>query len=474
MLSDLTPSESPAATTPREAAVSRSAARGMARVVPKSSRITQHGGAGASGPVSANATTRRITSLDGLRGVAAFVVVLHHLSLVARPELPAAAWRILTQTPLEFLVAGREAVLVFFVLSGLAVALPALKPGFSWVAYYPARLLRLYLPVIAAVLFASALIVLVPRDRSTMTEGSWMHRAQAVDLTPWNVLSEMLLLRRTYKIDNVLWSLRWELFFSLLLPLFVWVALRAARRWSIVVLVLAAAASVAGRVFEHGALTYYPLFLAGTVIAVNLGGLREIAERHRMLAPTLGSVAVMFLLASWVLRPLVPASSVGGRVLTGLAGVGAMALVALVIVSPWVIRMLDVRPVQWLGRISFSLYLVHVPLIATLTYMLGQDRWILVGVLAIPLSLAVSALFYQVVEKPFHRVSRRAGRGADVLVRRNRLTIRHRARRAFGVASRRRVDASTRPGPAPVPKQPVSRQVPPEVPSPRGGSRARH
>ncbi|MDA4895261.1 acyltransferase family protein, partial [Streptomyces sp. MS2A] len=112
---------------------------------------------------SGRTTQGRITGLDGLRGVAALVVLLYHASLVARPWLDPAAWTTLTETPLKLLLAGTESVLIFFVLSGIVVALPALRGGFDWARYYPARLLRLYVPVAAALLFAAALIVLLPR-----------------------------------------------------------------------------------------------------------------------------------------------------------------------------------------------------------------------------------------------------------------------------------------------------------------------
>ncbi|HEV7949025.1 MAG TPA: acyltransferase family protein, partial [Glaciihabitans sp.] len=74
-----------------------------------------------SSPGSAPAT--RLNSLDGLRGIAALVVVFYHLSLVARPFLDTGhtgdVWWWLTETPLKVFTLGTESVLVFFVLSGV-------------------------------------------------------------------------------------------------------------------------------------------------------------------------------------------------------------------------------------------------------------------------------------------------------------------------------------------------------------------
>jgi peptidoglycan/LPS O-acetylase OafA/YrhL len=114
----------------------------------------------------------RMASLDGLRGLAALVVVVQHCALTLpslanqylAPNAASPAWW-LTYTPAYLAWAGREAVLVFFVLSGLVLALPRLSGRRSdgWSSYYRKRLLRLYLPVLAAVALTALVLVLVPR-----------------------------------------------------------------------------------------------------------------------------------------------------------------------------------------------------------------------------------------------------------------------------------------------------------------------
>lgn len=355
-----------------------------------------------------SSVTPRMRSLDGLRGAAALAVVFHHLSLVARPALSSDTWAALTRTPLKLFFPGTESVLVFFVLSGLVVALPALRDGFSWRGYYPARILRLYLPVFGALLFSAALILLFPRDPSTMPAGSWMERAQATAVTPWSLFSEASLARRSYTIDNVLWSLRWELLFSLLLPLFVWLAIRAAR-YAFLLAGACVAASALGRVLGIDALVYFPLFLAGSLFATRL---TELGDRSRpgsrWRLPLLGALGGILLIASWLSRSFEPPQMLQ-RTLWGLAGAGAALLVVAAVRWPAMRDVLEIRPVQWLGRISFSLYLTHVPIIATMAYLFGPDRWWAACLLSIPLSLAVAVLFQHWVEAPSHRLARAAG-----------------------------------------------------------------
>ncbi|MDQ4212592.1 acyltransferase [Microbacterium capsulatum] len=373
----------------------------------------------------------RITSLDGLRGLAAVIVLLHHTSLVARPWLDPAGWAVLTQSPLTLLLAGSEAVLVFFVLSGAVVALPALRPGFSWSRYYPARLVRLHVPVIVALGAATLLIRLIRRDPSTMPQGSWMQDAQAANASAGDLLSQMSLLRAGYPIDNVLWSLRWELFFSLLLPVFVWVALRV-RRAALPMAALAVLAMFVGRSTGTAALTYLPVFLLGTLIAARMPGIRALAERPRVrrLLPGIALLAAVMLIAGRLAEPLTR-GTIADDLLWALSGVGAALLVLLAIAWPGGRRPLEARPMQWLGRVSFSLYLVHAPILATLGYLLGAERWWLACLIGVPLSIGAAAAFHAIVEAPAQQVARRFGDGCAA---------------ALG-ALRERVTAPARPSP---------------------------
>ncbi|MBS1672384.1 MAG: acyltransferase [Actinobacteria bacterium] len=351
----------------------------------------------------------RIGSLDGLRGLAAVVVLLHHASLIAQPWIDPAAWTLLTQSPVKLLFAGSEAVMVFFVLSGLVVALPALRPGFSWARYFPARLFRLYIPVIAALGGAALLVRVIPRDRSTMPEDSWMQDTHATTASASDMLSQMSLLRAGYPLDNVLWSLRWELLFSLLLPLYIWVALRV-RRFSVPVAVLTILLLFAGRSTGIAALSYLPVFLLGVLIAVHLDELRERLARPgmRRIRPWLAALACTLLIAGWLSRPLT-AGTLAADALWALAGAGAALLVILAIAWPRAQRALEARTMRRLGAVSFSLYLVHAPILASLCYLLGARQWWLACLLGIPLSLVVAAVFHVLVERQGQDLARRAG-----------------------------------------------------------------
>lgn len=355
-----------------------------------------------------NARQERLDSLDGLRGIAAVIVMLYHLSLVARPFIDTGrtgdAWWWLTQTPLKALTAGTEAVLVFFVLSGVVVTLPALRTGFSWLGYYGGRLLRIYLPVWGSIALAAALMVVVPRHLEAVTPDSWLARASARTLDLGQLLREASLWPSTYDVNNVLWSLRWEIIFSVLLPAFVAVGLLARRQWFLAV-VLSVSAMIAGRILHIDALVYLPVFLLGVLMAVRMPDLRRWAAQRtpRFWAIATG-ISLFLLIGSWLLRPVEQA--ITADVLWALAGLGAAGLIVVALGSPAVSRVLSSRVPRWLGRISFALYLVQAPVIATLAFGLGDERWPVVVALGIPVCLLVAWGFYWLVEKPSHRLAR--------------------------------------------------------------------
>ncbi|MFC5501752.1 acyltransferase family protein [Lysinimonas soli] len=390
----------------------------MTQLAERQDRIAVSSELTVSPTTSPTSPSPRLTSLDGLRGVAALAVVLHHLYLIATPVLiqqdgsgiGSPDWW-LSDTPLKLATAGAEAVLVFFVLSGLVVALPAIQQkGFSWAGFLGGRMIRLYLPVWASLALGTALLWLVPRDPSTVTDGSWLADSNARSTTVGSLLHQAGLTQASYEVNNVLWSLRWELAFSVLLPLFVAIAVLVRRLWWLAAAVAVVLGAV-GTQTDTPALQYLPVFFLGTLLAVRLEVIRE-WTRRRMRRPrarlwSVGIVAgsLLMLVSGWLIRPLLPSGTLGNDLVTDGEVIGALGLVVAAIGAPFLRRRLESRGCQWLGRISFSLYLVHVPILATLAFALGDRRWWLIAVIGIPLSLLGGWLFHRAIERPSHRLA---------------------------------------------------------------------
>lgn len=353
-------------------------------------------------------TTSRFTSLDGLRGLAALVVLVHHCLLVS-PQLVGAVesggaapmdswvwWA--TFTPLHLMWAGKEAVYVFFILSGFVLALPFVGDSRTmWRAYFPKRMVRIYLPVWASLIFAMLMAWTVPRVASP-DFSSWLNLHEEAP----NVLADAFLLRGAGSLNSPLWSLQWEMLFSLLLPLYVVVALRVRRAWLPGLAGLFLIIAIGN--MKYAALpVYLPMFGVGVLMASRW----DVLERWgRKVGPSGWAsllVASMVLLCSQWLFPQLP-------VTIPLAAIGGALLLFAFIACKSAVKLGNNLLVHWLGIRSFSLYLVHEPIVVSVAFVLHATNPFQVALIAMPLSLLVAEVFFRLVERPSHRLAGVAGR----------------------------------------------------------------
>ncbi|NNC11743.1 acyltransferase [Planctomonas sp. JC2975] len=399
----------------------------------------------------------RLRSLDGLRGVAAAIVLLHHLSMTIPSvsngyDSPAnlvpfsLAWW-LVATPLKVFVAGPEFVLVFFVLSGFVLALPPLKlrsrprpaagataaskgsqpredpgapnasSGYDWWGYYPRRILRLGIPVVASMALACVVITVFPH-RSGAGDGSWLARQAHPDTSAHNLWTESLLIVDPShpSVNPPLWSLTWEMWFSLLLPLVVLLALWS-RRMPLASGALLTGISVYGYLAHIEAAQYLPAFALGSLLGANGDRIRAFVERsrdHRAATPVFVAILVsgpLLSICSWLLRPVVHGE--GYDLTMAMRVPGALLLVAAVAFWPAAGRIFAARPFAALGAISFSLYLVHSPIVVLFGLDFTGSRWWIGAAFALLTSFALAIGMYLLVERPSRRLAGWAGkRGA--------------------------------------------------------------
>lgn len=155
----------------------------------------------------------RYKGLDGLRGIAAIVVALHHFSM-AVPGLNEWLKQTLVLSPF---VAGESAVYIFFVLSGFVLFLTFdAKDGSSPFIFIIKRIARIYPPVLAIVVIASAAMLLVDIE-PVLT--AWFQRSWSRELNASLLVDHLTLSDNLLALNMVLWSLSIEIRFSILFPL---------------------------------------------------------------------------------------------------------------------------------------------------------------------------------------------------------------------------------------------------------------
>jgi peptidoglycan/LPS O-acetylase OafA/YrhL len=364
----------------------------------------------------------RLHALDGLRGAAAVVVVAFHVVSFANvPPRFDAIWQ---ATPFGALANGPAAVHLFFVLSGCVLALSlARDPGTGGVArYYVRRVFRIQPPYVAAVLLA-------------WFASQWVMTANAAELgIPWaRVPAARLPLALAFPsmafgLLPVGWSLYVEMAMSALFPLLLFVA----RRTHVLVVIAIALALLQPIDRRLSFLVFTIDFALGIALATERARISDWLGR----LPTWFAIVWMAIGLQLLQLPQMLgwqatrwnqlAQGAAPRVLLAMA-IGSAVLVAGAMHLPAVQRVFSTALARYYGRISYSLYLVHltVLLVPMSALRLGEGAIpmplvlpVFAAVLAISTGLA--ALGYRFVEAPAIAAGRALIRGGETLARRVR------------------------------------------------------
>jgi peptidoglycan/LPS O-acetylase OafA/YrhL len=188
--------------------------------------------------------------LDALRGFAAFCVLLNHLRDALFVDYEAVA-RHNPLTSAAYLASGlgRQSVIVFFVLSGYLVGgsvLRSVRSGsWSWRAYLLARLSRLYVVLLPALLLGGALDWLgmhMSGTEAVYSGNSGMHALviNVHTVLTWPILAANALFLQTIQLpglgshpvptfgsNGALWSLSYEFWYYLAFPPLVFLLARS-------------------------------------------------------------------------------------------------------------------------------------------------------------------------------------------------------------------------------------------------------
>jgi peptidoglycan/LPS O-acetylase OafA/YrhL len=316
---------------------------------------------------------------------------------------------------------GYEAVLLFFVLSGFVLSLPAVegRPQ-SYLTFVTRRVFRLYVPYLAALAFsvAGAFWLHGPLINSHFVDRCWLEPVS------WRLVGQHVLLIGVFDVsvfDPPIWSLVHEMRISLFFPFLCAIVLRLKNgRAFVLALFLTAASfgidklpgveskvpigsetamSVADTVF------YAALFILGIYLArerESIGGwFRRLSRSARVsfgigcvllygfAGPQLMSLAPRF--THWHLTPVV-------RWLTAL---GAGGLIVICINSQTCKRVLYWPPIHRLGQMSYSLYLMHLVVILVCLHLLrGKIPMAAILLLVLVLAMVVSWFSYRWIELP--------------------------------------------------------------------------
>ncbi len=349
----------------------------------------------------------RMVFVDGLRGVASLWVLFFHIGQGGQIE---SLLQHLPNAAREFVDAGYLGVSIFFVLSGFVIdsSLFSKTMSLRFFGHFVAkRSLRLNPPYWVALVVTVAAGLL----KAALNHGSY--RAPSLGNFAAHAFYLQDLLHMT-PINDVYWTLALEIqmyvAFCAILVFLSWLVRRTQSRWvePMAFGLIAVAASL------------YPLGLANSqrlvgvffpyaylfVIGVFINRWRV---RPHDLVMTTTLIFQLVVLAAGALR-----SANARRTIVGLL---TAVLILLAIQRGSMSRWMSGRMFQFLGRISYSLYLIHVTVLGPLyrvAFKLSPKTAISEGfwlVAATAISLGVAWVFSQFVEVPAMKLSRRIRMG---------------------------------------------------------------
>ena len=333
--------------------------------------------------------------LDALRGLAILMVVLHHFAAIAK-----------TSIPLVGVYGGLVGVQLFFVISGYLIAKSADVSSIG--RYAIARFARIF-PAYWAVYLSIGLVI----HWSTLGKVSQTPFPFILNLLNLQQLDPVALL--DFNVIGVSWTLTVELIWYVLAPL-VLVYCRGHRGWALIAILLV---SVVWTLLADGG-------YLGWLFDARLGQVAaplHLGHRELLINSAFPAHLVHFgwgLAIYWYRIQL----SQNWAVLAGMAGLCGLALmpqfinkiplshvlsgfsVALVFLAAKSLPNVQIPVLGSLGLISYSVYLLHVPIIGFVCNRI-EGGVLAQSMVAAGLVLVLSYVSYRLIELPFIGLGRR-------------------------------------------------------------------
>lgn len=339
--------------------------------------------------------------VDGLRAIAVLSVLLFHGGVAA-------------------LSGGYVGVDVFFVISGFVIAtklVEEIEEGKFSIANFYVRRIRRILPALVAVILVccvAALVLFLPDALSDFSRSVIATATFVSNMFFWKNSGYF----ETLALDRPLlhtWSLAIEEQFYIVIPIALYLFMVYARRWTFALFALVAAASLGLSIFITDTAPTANFFLLPTraweLLLGVLVALAPWAPTSNRILRELIAIAALVLIGFAVITYTSATPFPGLAAFVPTFGTAALIYLGKQGEPSLVARALGLRPLVGIGLISYSLYLVHWPIIVFARYVLLRDLagWEIAPVVAA--SFVLAYLSYRYVETPFRRprqpVSRR-------------------------------------------------------------------
>jgi exopolysaccharide production protein ExoZ len=336
-------------------------------------------------------------AMEGMRGFAVFLVFLVHFVTLSAPFISRDSDFLLFATAVHAI--GNTGVDLFFVLSGYLIygSLIA-RPQWFWHFLYK-RVVRIYptfLVVFAGYIVLSLALPTENKIPSPWTDGL-IYLVQNILLLPGLFPIEPLI--------TVAWSLSYEIFYYISIPLIIALFnLRARGRSFRVVFFVSVAALTFSYCATYGGHVRLTMFIAGILLYEGMQGEQQLCPPS-----VLGATALTIGLLSTIL-PIGGSAAIALKASIQFVGFALFCFVCFQSPTAWLARLFCWTPLRWLGNMSYSYYLLHGLALKAGFLALGAILpaqihgsvlfWGLLGPMFVLTLIPTTALFL-LVERPF-------------------------------------------------------------------------
>ncbi len=347
----------------------------------------------------------RFHSLNSLRGIAAFIVVLNHAFISVAFEFFTTN-ETFQNNPIYNLFNARLAVLFFFILSGFVLSLAYISGNnLRYRAYIIRRFCRIYIPFMVITLLTVGLYYVITKTFSEPNlEWSLWNEVLTADI----IAQHFFMTNKTVMLNPPLWTLMIEMKVVMIFPLLAYLVIKNPT----VTLVTSCAISyvsalafisideydnfytASSHISSILMLIYYlQFFVLGIFLAVK----KEVIIKSLGLIPGAVHCFVIIVLLA------IPHAQIKHDFLLLEIGYGIFTayVIMLAIKYERFEKLLLTQPIKWLGRVSYSLYLIHVPILWGAFYILNDlvSTPYILGT-ALIITLILSEIVYRTIEKP--------------------------------------------------------------------------
>lgn len=352
----------------------------------------------------------RVYALDGLRGLAALSVFFSHVAGL----VPNFAESAVSHSILHIFWDGASAVTLFFALSGYVLSLPftgTAPKRLSLSGFLLTRLTRLYPAYWFALVISIELRHLVLQNNNLAMLSPWAASLWASPITPGTLVRHFFMVApaiNTTTIDPVIWSLVVEMKMSLIFPAIIFLVQRTSK--PLYALPILSALVVLSLSFSR--LGVPTLFVEASYLA-NFGAelvawaLRlSITSKVALLAVALVGYENVWIVGDW------------GRRSGFVVGAGALLLILLTIALKPLSRLTTLSPSRFLGDVSYSFYLLHLPILLAVSSAVYPrfHSVVLCAAISLVIAVAASKIAFECIERPIQRYGKTLAGRLSVLL----------------------------------------------------------